>query len=293
MYSMNKKILVVGRYGQVGGKISNMLISKGNPIIVAGRSIKKAERFTMKTPEFAIPKQIDIYNIDENDPIFEEIDLVIMCLDQSDTRFFKLCIKHKINYIDISPSYTILSEIEKLSESAKNQGIILLLGVGIASGLNNMMAYQLAKTFNIISSVESNLMLGIGEKHGTDGIKWLVNNINKEYSIKDNGVIKKVQCFMKSNKIRLIGENKGRDFYCFYLADWHIMCKTLKTENIISRFAYDVNWLTKEVGILKKIVFFYFTKFKLMKEFIVMEDLEKRLQKCSQFHIYSDAKSAI
>lgn len=102
------------------------------------------------------------------------------------------------------------------------------------------------------SKVESNLMLGIGEKHGVDGIKWLVNNINKEYSIKDNGVVKEVQCFMKSKKIRLIGENKHRDFYYFDLADWHIMCKTLKTENVISRFAYDVNWLTKEVGILKK-----------------------------------------
>lgn len=33
-----------------------MLISKGNPIIVAGRSIKKAERFTMKTSNLATGK---------------------------------------------------------------------------------------------------------------------------------------------------------------------------------------------------------------------------------------------
>lgn len=368
---MNKKILVLGGYGQVGEKISHMLISKGKNIIVAGRSIKKAKSFTSDILEFAIPKQINIYNIDKNDPIFEEIYLVIMCLDQSNTRFVKLCINHKINYIDISPSYTILSEIEKLNESAKNQGVMLLLGVGIAPGLSNMLAYKLAKSFDIINSIESNLMLGIGEKHGADGIKWLVNNINKEYFIKDNGVIKKVQCFTKPKKIRLIGENKNREFYYFDLADWHIMHKTLKTENIISRFAYDVNWLTKEVGILKKIGFFYFTKFKLMgriyerlfafymnvmqkfnigsesyavqieikgkksgkpcaekilatgknnslltatvavvaaeqvrlketkpgvvylEEFIVMEDLEKRLSECSQFHIYDDAKGII
>ncbi len=53
---MNKKILVVGGYGQVVGKISNMLISKGNPIIVASRSIKKSERFAMKTPNLATGK---------------------------------------------------------------------------------------------------------------------------------------------------------------------------------------------------------------------------------------------
>lgn len=258
---MRDKILVVGGYGQVGKEISTILVNKGKTVIAAGRSINKAKEFATKSPKI-IPMQIDIYNMDENNPVFKEIELVIMCLDQSNTDFVKLCIYNNINYIDISPSYTILSKIEKLNEIAKAQGVMLLLGVGVAPGLSNILAYELEKSFDNIMRIDSYLMLGIGEKHGFDGIKWLVNNITKKYYIIDNGLKKEVKCFTSPKKISLIGESKKRTFYHFDLADWHIMTQTLSTDNIVSRFAYDINWLTKGMAFMKKLGLLYFAKFK-------------------------------
>ena len=119
-----------------------------------------------------------------------------------------------------------------MNEIAKVQGVILLLGVGIAPGLSNILAHELEKSFDNVMKVDSYLMLGIGEKHGLDGIKWLVNNITKKYYIIDNGLKKEVKCFTSPKKITLIGESKKRNFYHFDLADWHIMTQTLSITDL-------------------------------------------------------------
>src|SRR4030088_3320056 len=99
---MKDKIVVVGGYGQVGQVICNSL---GNlfpgKVFAAGRSFEKAKKFASTTEGKVLPLQMDADESQSVD-LLEEVTLVVMCLDQENTRFVEKCFEHKIHYIDIS-----------------------------------------------------------------------------------------------------------------------------------------------------------------------------------------------
>lgn len=135
---MKESILIVGGYGAVGNIISKEL-SKHYPgkVIVAGRNLSKAEDLARKIP--VIPMQLDLTSISTTD-FLDTVKLVIMCLDQTNTSFVELCIENGIDYIDISANQEVIEKIELLSEKAKKYQSSIVLSVGIAPGITNLLA---------------------------------------------------------------------------------------------------------------------------------------------------------
>lgn len=288
---MRDKVLIIGGYGQVGKVICNSLaeVLPGR-VIAAGRSLDNAKSYTSTTMGKIIPMQLDIYNIDVSDKIFNEVYIVIMCLDQKNISFVKKCIQNAVHYIDISPSYNTLSQIEVLDLQAKRNKSTIVLGVGLAPGLSNLLVKQSKSYFDTINSVDLYLMLGIGEKHGKDGVEWLLNYINSEYCIVENNISKRVKSFEDCKKTIFDKKQGLRSTYRFDLADQHIIQKLLKIESVSSRFCYDSVFITQAVAVFKKIGFLKLLKFRWMKKlyFIILNNILNIFQK---LHIGSDLYS--
>lgn len=285
---MKSNILVVGGYGQVGRVICrNLSAAYPGKVIAAGRNFTKAKNFSLVTEGKVIPKQLDIYSIVKSDDIFDETAIVIMCLDQKDTRFVEFCIEHKIHYIDISPSYNILSKIEKLKSKAQDFGTTIVLGVGLVPGLSNLMVKQSKIYLDKINSVESYLMLGIGEQHGKDGIEWLLNNLNTNFYSVENSSPKLFTSFSDGKKTSLSSKHGLRTAYRFDLADQHIVQKTLGIENVSSRFCYDSAIVTNVIALLKKLGIFQLLKITFLRNLFV-KVLEGVLSIFQRLHIGTD-----
>ena len=92
------KILVLGGYGAVGTVISKELV-KLFPfqIIVAGRNYQKAKEFSSTLNQKISPLELDIMSVSENDERLNNVDIVIMCIDQTNTEFVSQCISFVFN----------------------------------------------------------------------------------------------------------------------------------------------------------------------------------------------------
>ncbi len=265
-----KHIVVIGGYGQVGSVICKALADiYPKRVIAAGRSFEKARQFSLSTNEKVLPLELDIYNLVSPHEVLKDIELVIMCLDQKDTTFVEMCIQNKVNYLDISPSYTILSKIEQLQMKALEANTTLLLGVGLAPGLSNLMVKKLVSHFDKVKKTDLYLMLGIGEKHGRDGVEWLLNNMNNTYSIFENGQRRKVRSFTEGKYVDLPEKYGKRKAYRFDLADQHIVSKTLELDHVSSRFFYDSVITTYELALLKKLGIFKLLNYHFFKKMFV------------------------
>lgn len=265
-----KNILVIGGYGQVGSIICKTLSHiYPKKVIAAGRNFEKAKNFSLSMNKKVLPLALDIYNLDVTHEVFKHTQLVIMCLDQKDTSFVEKCIQNKVDYIDISPSYRILSKIESLHPKALESEITLVLGVGLAPGLSNLMVKKLLTYFDQVNRTDIYLMLGIGEKHGNDGVEWLLNNVNNNYSIFENGQNRNVGSFTEGKFVALPRKYGKRKAYRFDLADQHIVSKTLELRNVSSRFFYDSAFTTNELAILKKLGIFKLLKYRFFKNIFV------------------------
>ncbi|WP_326984496.1 saccharopine dehydrogenase NADP-binding domain-containing protein [Chryseobacterium sp. MYb264] len=247
---MKEKILIIGGYGAVGSIIAENL-SKVYPekVMVAGRSLSKAQKLAVNLHQQVIPYQLDINSISDFS-IFDDVQLVIMCLDQTNTDFVEYCISKGIHYIDISAQYKALKSIEGLNSFAAENQSSVVLSVGLAPGITNLLAQHAVHLLPNTESIDIFILLGLGEKHGEFAYKWTFNNIDSEYQISENGTKKNMKSFTKPIQTELLGK---RQFYLFDFSDQHVLSDTLAVPRIETRMAFDVKWFTKLTAILRKL----------------------------------------
>ena len=109
-------------------------------VIVSGRSLKKAEQFSAELDQVVLPLELDIHNKNSAEGILDEIALVVMCVDQKETSFVEACIQRGIHYVDITARNEFLLSVEGLDQEAKHNGSTIVLSVGLAPGLTNLLA---------------------------------------------------------------------------------------------------------------------------------------------------------
>jgi saccharopine dehydrogenase-like NADP-dependent oxidoreductase len=255
------KILIIGGYGQVGKYVTLELLKKfPSEIIVAGRDLNKANSFAKQYSNSFETLKLDIYNIENIPHLIKDIKIAVMCLSPKNNDFAKYCIENGIHYIDISPSNDIVKNIENCA----NKKSTCVLGVGLAPGLSNLLVKKICQEMDILQDVNISLMLGVGEAHGNDGIKWLLDNIRTDFFVRN----KRIKPFVKGKKTVFIQDLGERKVYPFNLADQFIIPKTLNIENVSSYFCYDSKFITNYVSVLKHIGIFGLLKFDFMYKII-------------------------
>ena len=255
---MRDKIIVVGGYGQVGRHVSLELAKRfPQKVIVAGRSIDKANRFAGEHNGQFETLQLDIY--DAGHGALENAKAAVMCLSPASNDFANFCIEKGVHYIDISPSNGVAQGIEPLQEKAEQNNVTCVLGVGLASGLSNLLVKELRGAMDALEEVNIHLMLGLGDSHGEDGVRWLLDNMGRDFV---DGSGKRVKPFVDKRKTAFMAPLGERSAYRFNLADQFIAVKTLQTKQAASYFCYDSRAITALVSILQHLGAFRLLRYK-------------------------------
>lgn len=262
---MKGKILLVGGRGTVGKYIYNNLNQRyPNRVLVCGRSssLKIDSTSSINSNNYI---QLDICKLHGNEDKLKEVVAVISCISPVNLPFVRFCIKNSINYIDISPAYENIDNIKKYFADFPDSKSNIVLGVGLAPGISNLMVKEGIKPFNYVKSVEISLLLGLGEQHGDNGIKWFLESLNKP--INNNG--KNVKVFTKKKKIAFPDPLGLKPTYNFNNADRYIVSRTLDIPEVYSRYAYDSSLITYFISFLQFLGVFKLMKIPGIKRFMI------------------------
>jgi saccharopine dehydrogenase (NAD+, L-lysine-forming) len=263
---MKDNILIIGGYGKVGRMISkNLAQFFPKKIIVAGRSFKKAKQLSEELNDIVIPYQLDISNQKDNE-ILENAKLVIMCIDQKDTKFVELCLEKGIHYMDITANHDFIDQVELLDHKAKSNYTTIALSIGLAPGITNLLVQHCVKEFSEINLISIFILLGIGEKHGEAAYRWTLDNIHSSYRIYNNGQTKDIESFSLPRSCDLIGNRK---FYTFNFSDQHTIARTIGAKQVLTRMAFDSKILTSLIALLRKSGLTYIFSFKIIQNVLI------------------------
>ena len=233
------RILIVGGYGQVGLSIAERLAPLfSGRITVAGRNFDKATAAAAGIGHGAEARAIDIFAADSTNAL-DDVALVVVCLDQTDTRFVEQCLSRGIHYVDISADYDFLSRVEKLDELAKQNGVTAMLSVGVAPGLTNMLAAHAREGMEQVDRIDILLEIGLGDHHGQAAVEWMFDNLDAEYEVKESGRPRSVRSFGESINIRLPGQHAERPAYRFNFSDQHVIGRTLDVPAVSTWFRFE------------------------------------------------------
>ena len=250
---MNKRILIIGGYGNVGRIIASELAKRfPGQVIVAGRDYQKAKDFSLELGQQVIPMAFDISRISANEKILDDVGIVMMCLDLESIEFVRLCIQRGIHYIDISASYSVLSQIEMLNKEAEVARATVVLSVGLAPGLTNLLTKHCQSKVPDMTYADIYILMGLGDIHGDAALQWTLENLDGEFTIRDNGETKRVKSFEDGKQTVFPGRLGKRTAYRFNFSDQHVLPQTLGLKSVSTRLCFDSAWMTSLFAVVKK-----------------------------------------
>ena len=209
--------LIVGGYGAVGSQIARTLASRPeNHVIVAGRNLAKAQSIGFGA------RRIDLGAPPTWADALEGVDLVVASIDQTDTAFVSEITRRGIGYIDVTAGDDFFRQVEALEAGAP-----IVLSLGLAPGLSNLLASAAARQLDAIESIEIGILMGTGDDHGSAAIAWSTRNMLDPNAPRDDGRI-----------------NFGPDFgvrqaHFMDFADQHVLARTMPGVRAVTRVTYD------------------------------------------------------
>lgn len=263
---MQDKILVVGGYGDVGGRICHLLMNEfKEKVIAAGRNLDKAEKFSHDTRGKVLARRIDVSDFTSHD-VLNDVQLVIVALDLPDVGFAKLCLSLGISYIDISATYKQISAIAELDDVAKENNVTGIVSVGLDPGISNLLAKYCTQQLDKTDKLYVNILLGLGEDHGEASIEWILNNLQHDFALKINGKREEVKSFQDKRKVAF-PENLGEhNTYAFNFSDQYVIAKNLDIPEVKTRMAFESRRVTDLFYWLSIVGFFKLLKYKWLRK---------------------------
>lgn len=168
---MTGATLLVGGYGAVGQLLCRDLAQHDLPLVIAGRNPHKGD--ALAGALCATTRYLDIADRTSWFDGVRDIGRVVMCIDQPGPDFVAFLCDRGIDYIDLTASDAFFRQLETLSPARST----LLLSVGLAPGLTNMLARHLAAGFDRVTRLDIGLLFGLGDRHGAAGLDWMATQI--------------------------------------------------------------------------------------------------------------------
>ncbi|WP_337100638.1 saccharopine dehydrogenase family protein [Paenibacillus sp. YIM B09110] len=259
---MRDHILVIGGYGHVGQTICKRLGEQyPGKVYAAGRSWERAEAFSRTTDQKVLPLAFDIaQGLDPS--LVNQVKLVVMCLDQTDTAFLRFCLEHSIHYVDVSASFSYLEQAERLHGEASANRATAVLSVGLAPGMSNLLARHAKQQLDVADEIDISILLGMGDRHGKAAIEWTVDNLGTRFHVVRKGRTTEVSSFTDGKKTNMGASLGERAAYRFNFSDQHTLPHTLGVPSVSTRLCFDSRSSTQLLALLRKIGFFNLLKLK-------------------------------
>lgn len=255
MKELKRKILILGGYGNVGGNITKILSKKcDSPLVIAGRSIDKAKQFLKVNNISADVLSLDLNKIRAIKVDLSEVKLLINCIESDMSKYLvKMCGESGAHYTELATSFEAYKRLLHFDDLFKKNNACLVPGIGLSPGLSGIFVEHASQNIGKISSVENFTLLGLGEKHGLDAIRWMLSVCAKKYTVVIDGARLLVRPFSKGKRIVLQDERRKRKFFNYNMADQHIIQEVYEPETSITRLAFDSRITTLFFSFLRRI----------------------------------------
>lgn len=215
-----QSVLIVGGYGAVGKRIALSLTRQPLRIVIAGRDLTKAQAAAATMG--ALAQRVDLTDPTTWDAALAGIQLVIACIDQTGTSFLAAVTERGIAYLDVTANDGFFAQAEQLKPASP-----VLLSVGLAPGLSNLLATAAAQGLDSVSRIEIGLLMGLGDEHGKAAIDWSMRNVFDPAAKRDTAIVD-------------FGPDFGRRrAYFMDFSDQHALERTMPGTAVTTRVAYD------------------------------------------------------
>src|SRR5918997_6032793 len=142
-------------------------------------------------------------------------------------------------------------DAEALDALARRRSATAVLSVGLVPGLTNLLARHCADSLGgELLGVDISVLLGLGEAPGKEGVRWVVENLDKRFEA--TGFPGTVGSLEDPKTTLFPGGYGRRATYRFDFSDQHVLARTLGAGRAATRLCFDSAAATRLLAVLKK-----------------------------------------
>ncbi|MFI6412220.1 saccharopine dehydrogenase [Streptomyces sp. NPDC050585] len=160
------RVLVVGGFGAVGATVTAAL--EGwfpGRVLPGGRS--RGVRVDVGDPE-GFGRVLDGLG---------DVAAVVLCVEPPGPGAARACLERGVHLVDVGATPRLLDGVAALHGDAVRAGATAVLSVGLAPGLTNLLAARAHEEVGGADRIALTLLLGTGERHGGDSVRWTVDGL--------------------------------------------------------------------------------------------------------------------
>ncbi|MFB7171926.1 saccharopine dehydrogenase NADP-binding domain-containing protein [Streptomyces sp. NPDC056254] len=228
------RVLVVGGYGAVGATVTSTLAEWfPGRVVPSGRDAVKARRLggvRVDAGDLAGFRQV----LDE----LGDVRAVVLCIEPEDAGLARICLERGIHLVDVGATHRLLEKVTDLNGLAAAAGATAVLSVGVAPGLTNLLARRVNDAVGGADRIDLTVLLGAGERHGTDAVRWTVAGLSTPVTA-------------RPNQLALPGFGL-RTAHSFPFSDQYTLRRTLGVPEVTTRLCLDSRPLTAALFALRR-----------------------------------------
>ncbi len=187
-------ILIVGGYGEVGRRLATLLGAEhAARIVVAGRHPDHAPGPRARHIDLDVPASIDAS--------LDGVGLVVACARQREPNLLRAVVSRGLAYTSIAPPWMAWPDVQALDAEARRTGARVVLAAGIEPGISSVLARIAADRVGQVDSIETALLLDVGDSYGTDSMAFLMEELGLSYQVVVNGRERPASAFGASKRV--------------------------------------------------------------------------------------------
>jgi hypothetical protein len=177
-------VLILGGYGNFGKRIATALVRYRVPVIVAGRSLAKAEaQVRALGTSLAKAAAIDVTNeLSEHLKMLCPTVIVNACgpFQRSNYDVARVCIAHGVHYIDIADGRDFVTGITTLNHAATQRAVTVISGASTVPGLSSAVIEHYAHEFAEIDELVYGISPGQKAERGLATTQGILSYVGKK-----------------------------------------------------------------------------------------------------------------
>ncbi len=247
----SKRVLIIGGYGEFGGRLAQLLVRDGHDVIVAGRNLDKAQRFCQRHACKAL--QLDINN-DLSSLATIKVDVIVdaagpyQAYGQNDERYrvAKAALECGAHYLDLSDDGNFSAGLTVLDGFAKSKNLVALSGASTTPAISGAVISNMKLGVKTIDKIETSILPGCRAPQGHAVMRAILDQVGNPIQFWRNKQWTAHTGWSNPVKKR-IGHTIARDANLIMAADALLFPDHFKAKSVLFRAGLEVSIMNRSL----------------------------------------------
>jgi saccharopine dehydrogenase-like NADP-dependent oxidoreductase len=234
------EVLILGGTGRIGRSVAQDLLTHTTAgIVIAGRHPQQGEKIATRLSSRVRFREVDLSDATALANAIRSAKVVVHCagpFHYRDGRVLELCIRHGVNYLDVSDHRSFTVKALEYRQTATEAGITAIVNTGIFPGISNSMVRQDVEALETAEQIHLSYVVAGSGGAGKTVMRTTFLGLQHPFSIWQDGGWQVAQPYSEPEAIEFPAPYGKANVYWFDMPEAFTLPQAFPVQSVVTKF---------------------------------------------------------